>query len=1034
MKLHTLKLAAFGPFANEEQIDFAALGDNPLFLIDGPTGAGKSSILHAVCYALYGETTDAERKELGIRCDYAEPETLTEIALEFSIRGQRYRIHRIPTQMRPAKRGGGETEEKASAHLIRIAEDGTEETLVPKKKTEADAAIKEILGLTADQFRQVMVLPQGKFRELLLAKSDDRQEILSTLFQTEIYKRIEQLLKERAGDIERQNKTFEERKAEALLEIHLPDVDALLEAITQANTAFDEKIEQKAKADAVKRTEEQKLQAAQALQKQFDDQAVKQQTLTAHRERQSEIDTARVQLRRAEKAAAIAPEWKALQALDKQIQAKEIEKADAEKARSQAEQAAETATTHLKAVAVEYEKRDSLKADETRLTGYQKVLAGYVALKADVKKADAGHAHAASSLSALDQQISALDESVKAQRAEIDTLATQVGQKAECTGELIAAKQRLNTRTKLDAATIELTKREGVVKQALEAFEQADAAYRQASTESDRLEMFWYANQAALLAQKLEEDHPCPVCGSHDHPHPAVLPEQADLVDQEAVEQARGKASARLNQRYSAEQLLAESKSAVQNQQQLIQELSLELGDDAARTLAELSSEHREQELQLQQITVSEKRLDAARQNLKADENQRVTLDQERARLSKEIPQLSAAKAAAESRLTAAEANLPEAYRSLEALKLAINQTRQTIAKLEANYQAAQAAQVAAANEVVGTTSTLQALIKLLEELQASRTAQFTTWQHTLASSEFADQVDFESSVLEEVAAQALRATITEYDEKLKALISQLELIAQQLSGQQPPDIAVLAENHEVAVAAYLLAERLWSEAQQYKGLLDRTLTKIRSIEAQQQVVKQQYEVVGKMAKAASGKGDVRVSLERFVLGNLLDSVLSVASQRLYAMSKGQYRLVRQNEVDQKRNMTAGLDLAIDDAYSGKTRPVATLSGGESFMASLSLALALSDVVQQRSGGIQLDTLFIDEGFGSLDQESLQLAIDMLVELQATGRTIGIISHVSELKEQMPLRIDVRSGRTGSNVSMSTESVGSIGFRKEFEA
>ena len=178
--------------------------------------------------------------------------------------------------------------------------------------------------------------------------------------------------------------------------------------------------------------------------------------------------------------------------------------------------------------------------------------------------------------------------------------------------------------------------------------------------------------------------------------------------------------------------------------------------------------------------------------------------------------------------------------------------------------------------------------------------------------------------------------------------------------------------------------------------------------------------IVGTLADMASGKlGAAKISLERFVLMDLLDRVLEVASERLYKMSKGQYRLVRWDEEKQNKSVAAGLDLAVDDFYTGKVRPVKTLSGGESFLASLSLALALSDIVQRRSGGIQLDTLFIDEGFGSLDQESLQLAIDSLKDLHTSGRSIGIISHVTELKEQIPLRIDVSNSRRGSEISLS---------------
>ncbi|WP_432695211.1 AAA family ATPase [Marinobacterium sp. YM272] len=1019
MKLHTLDLTAFGPFAGSERIDFAELGDNPLFLIDGPTGAGKSSILHAVCYALYGETTDAERKEQGIRCDHADPNRLTEITLEFSIRGQRYRIHRVPTQMRPAKRGGGETEQKATAHLMRIAADGTEQTLVSKKKTEADAAIKQILGLSADQFRQVMVLPQGKFRELLLAKSDDRQEILSTLFQTEIYKRIEQLLKDRAGDIERQNKAFEERKTEALAELHLADSDELTTAIDQAAAVLAERAEQKTQADAFKRSEEQKLKAAMDLLKRFDEQSAKQQQLKVHQERKAEIDAARGQLHRAEKAAAIAPEWKTLESLNQQIDRTTAEKTGAETARLQATQEAKAAAEKLTAVTEAYAQRDALKTEETRLAGYQKILAGYETLKAEVNKAATLHGQALSRASALDQQVRALDDRLNTQRKQIELLTGTVAQKAACTEQLMAAERQLEKRIKLEAAGDTLSQYKEAARQAQSGFEQADNVYRQAQKESDRLEMFWYANQAALLAQKLEENHPCPVCGSEDHPQPAVLPDNTVAVDQDALEQARRIVSARLNERYRAEQQLAECKSAVQNQQQLMQEIAAELGEDAAHTVEGLTSEHHKLKQQLAHISAREQQLEAAKNRLKGDEEQRFTLDNQRAQLNRDIPSLSAVKATAESRLAAAETELPETYRSLESLERAITETRHSIARLESAYQAAQAAQAAAKNREVAAESTLQSLSKQLEELQARQRAQVSTWQSALSASEFADQDDFHNSMMDAGARDALWATISQYDETLQSLHSQLELIAKQLEGQQAPELTSLEENCKIADAAYQDAERLWSEAQQQKGLLERALEKIRSLAAKQQAVKAQYEVVGKMAKAASGRGEVRVSLERFVLGNLLDSVLGVASPRLYAMSKGQYKLVRQNEADQKRNVTAGLDLAIDDAYSGKTRPVATLSGGESFMASLSLALALSEVVQQRSGGIQLDTLFIDEGFGSLDQESLQLAIDMLVELQSTGRTIGIISHVSELKEQMPLRIDVRNGREGSTIVMA---------------
>ena len=234
MKLHWLSITAFGPFAESETINFDQLGHNPLFLIDGRTGAGKSSILHAISYALFGETTDTDRKDEGLRCDHADKNLLTELSLEFSIRTDRYRIRRIPPQKRPALRGVGETEQSAVAELVRIELNGSTTTLVAKKKTEADTAIRRILGLTSEQFRQVMVLPQGKFRELLLAKSTDRQAILSTLFQTQVYKRIEEILNDQSNAIERENTRFEQRIKDELDAVKVKSREELSASVAAA--------------------------------------------------------------------------------------------------------------------------------------------------------------------------------------------------------------------------------------------------------------------------------------------------------------------------------------------------------------------------------------------------------------------------------------------------------------------------------------------------------------------------------------------------------------------------------------------------------------------------------------------------------------------------------------------------------------------------------------------------------------------------------------------------------------------------------
>ncbi|MCK5353779.1 MAG: SMC family ATPase, partial [Methyloprofundus sp.] len=349
-------------FSGKEIVDFSTLGESSLFLIDGPTGAGKSSILHAICYALYGETTDSDRKELGLRCDYAKADVLTELSLEFSIRGDRYRITRVPTQMRPAKRGGGETEQKPTAHLRRVLENGEEETLVAKKTRDADSKIEEIVGLTPEQFLQVMVLPQGKFRELLLAKSDDRQAILSTLFQTEIYKRIEQLLKDKSAAIEKQNQTFEDRKNDAFADVDVVNSEALEKSIEEAVGLLDAKQQEKEQVAVKKQSAVTSLETAEALGKSFDSQKSKQKELESYLQKADEIKADKICIERAGKAASITPKWHALQAILKDIKDKQEAIAQTETNKENAGLRVSKANNAVEQANEEYKQRDTLKA------------------------------------------------------------------------------------------------------------------------------------------------------------------------------------------------------------------------------------------------------------------------------------------------------------------------------------------------------------------------------------------------------------------------------------------------------------------------------------------------------------------------------------------------------------------------------------------------------------------------------------------------------------------------------------------------
>ncbi|MDO6564547.1 SMC family ATPase [Amphritea sp. 1_MG-2023] len=1019
MKLNTLELQAFGPFAGQQIIRFDDLGDNPLFLIDGPTGAGKSSILHGICYALYGETTDTERKEQGLRCDFAAADDLTYVTLTFSIKDKTYRISRVPTQMRPAKRGHGETEEKASAHLLEVLADGTEKTLVAKKKKDADERVREIVGLSAEQFRQVMVLPQGKFRELLLAKSDDRQAILSTLFETGLYKQIESLLKDKAGNIEKENRAFELRIEEALADVHVDSLEALVEKRQAEEAQLALAAEQKQQCDERLQGELQKARDAKAVMAQFEQRQSLKAQLDAKQAAVDNINALRQTIVKGESAHAIAHLWR-----DVQIgQAKLVEQRDnIAQLNTQlvtAKQQAEQSAAALAEVTTRYKTRDTLITEEQRLKGYQTDLSDFEQAKVRLLQVTKNEQLIMREVAQKKTDYQALIEQVRGHKDAIEQRQQGLQDKANIVQSIHAAKSLFEQRKTLGE---QQTLRQRLETKTAEAERQRDvakAAFQAAEQHADQLEMRWFSNQAAILAAKLEQDLPCPVCGSVEHPAPATLTTNEAVSTKDDVDIARAEQTERLQAYHHSDKHYQDALRLQQTCEQQIQLLIGQLGEDASLELDHFKQQLAALETQWQQAEKDEQALLVLRQTLIRDEQNLSVLNDAISQQATTLSQALAESAVAKQALESLENKLPDEYRTLAALNSALAQLQGHIKSLDSDYQLAQASDTKSQQALSAMGARLEEANTQLSQLTLQTQSATIAWEQALKAG-FASQAEFEAALLEREQLKALRQTVADYEDLVKQLATQIKMLDAGLEGKAQPDLENITVVVEQAKTAFKRADDYWLGITTELARLQGIEAKIAEIKTRQKNIREKYEVVGALAKAASGQGNVRVSLERFVLGTLLDTVLGVASQRLHLMSKGQYRLVRQNEQSQKRNVTAGLDLAIDDAFTGKVRPVATLSGGESFMASLSLALALSEVVQQRSGGIQLDTLFIDEGFGSLDQESLQLAINALIDLQSTGRAIGIISHVSELKEQMALRIDVVGSREGSSVRIVT--------------
>ncbi len=1016
MRPNKLIIQAFGPFSETEQIDFDQLGNNPLFLINGPTGAGKSSILDAICFALYGQTTGKEREATQMRCDHAKGDLLTEITLEFTLGEQTYRIRRSPTQERPKSRGDGTTTHQTEAQLWEIKPDG-EALLVPKKAQEATRIIEELTGLNVEQFRQVMVLPQGKFREFLMADSSQRESIFSKLFQTQIYKRLEDALKDRASTIRRDVEKLQNQIKGILQGADLHTEHEVEEQLAALLPQLEIATSQKQQASDALANAEKSLEAGTLLDKAFRAMAETQRSLQQLNAQQPAIDAKKTALSRAQTAQKISHLRETLAKVSQAGQQLEQEITASEQTLSQQQQHQALAEATLTKASTALQPIDEMKAEVAELRKLTPKIEQLAEATAHTRLTHKQCEVARTALSNSQTQLNTLIEQItKAETRGFEiknALIPLPDKQVELENLLLLGKQR----AKLD----ELLQQQQALTQQhasrLKTLEQATAAVTNQELEVKRKELAWHSNQAALLAAELKTGEPCPVCGSSDHPAPALPPSNQNPITKQAIEEARSQLAMLQQQQTQASNQLTQTDTQLQSTEKALIEQRHELGEHQYHSTDQLREDWRQLDAKvkhLQALQTEQRKLDADCSQL-SEQCAKVEKQREAARVAQQQAEQDYSLAAQAERHI--EQALPEQYRQPGALNHLINELDTQIKTLTEAHEQALASFNKASQNVTQIAAKLEQQSKQRHALIQECTEAQHRWRSGLEVSAFNDEADFLSAQLSELEQQQLQDELQHYTEQLSGCKATLQQQQKQLADQQPPDLEKLqADRGQLKTAA----EQVF---QTWKGIDNRHLQlmdvqrKLETAHQSNQALEAEYKIYGTLSDVASGQTGNKISLQRFVLSVLLDDVLIEASHRLHVMSKGRYLLVRKED-RAKGNKASGLELEVEDAYTGKTRSVATLSGGESFMAALSLALGLSDVVQAYAGGIKLDTLFIDEGFGSLDQESLDLAIKTLIDLQSSGRMIGIISHVSELREQMALRIDVQSSATGSTVAV----------------
>ncbi|MCR4638516.1 SMC family ATPase [Ruminococcus sp.] len=1088
-----LEISGFGPYAEKTVLDLEALGNSGLYLITGDTGAGKTTIFDAITYALYGSASGANRDDDSmLRSKYSTLDTPTYVELVFDYAGKRYTVNRNPSYTRQAKRGGGVAQQPANA--VFTYPDGR----AVSGKRDVDGAVAEVMGLTEKQFKQIAMIAQGDFMKLITEDTSQRREILRHIFRTKNYQTLQEALKtesstlksgcdrlreglkqyiegivcgdedELAPEIEKlreemppieyitdvMNKLISRDKAQAeVYDRESGELDKRIEAINSKLTMAEERARIEADHDRTSK----ELNEAQLRQKLL---AEKYETEKARQSKVTELtaELAAVEAetpeyeRAAEQERLLAEEKRSLANTVSGLDSAAAEKAASEKRLGmlKAELSALGGTGENKAKLDAERERLSRHSDELNKLAEQ--LTEYESSCAELKKA-------AAELKEQSFEHDRLMEQCELLTKEIEKLKKRHGELEGCGAEkekLLRMEEGLKSRgtqlRKLSADISESEKRSSEYEEAAELYSEAA---EKASRLSEKYEQGYRAfldDRAGVLAEKLCDGEPCPVCGSREHPFPAKkctnAPTEAELdMLKKQLEQARS----------FAEKRSAEASAARANAHQLENSLTAQVRELLGCDLAE-AAECCASELQssIEQFNELEKKLTEADKLIA----ERERLGHETESAEKQQAGVMAAVADTDRQITELRSRRDKldggvkrlfaeaekiAAEVMEGVAFADVQEKIASERTLLNAQLSDiSAKIAEENQKALHKAELEKLIPQSEQLISRLSTDITVLTAKKAASdtrlaeigrqlaELRGRLRFENGENAGIYAASLRkkcadikaayeaaeASLNEGEKLCSGIAGRLKQLTEQLAG-----FGDLDAEKDTAEKTRLTAEKaaLAAKLRQLHTRLTINTTALANItddSTELSELEKRYAWVKNLSDTANGKlsDQSKLMLETYIQTAYFDRIIRRANLRLKVMSDGQYTLKRREEFDDKRSQV-GLDLDVIDHYNGSVRSVKTLSGGESFKASLSLALGLSDEIQCSAGGIQLDTMFVDEGFGSLDDNSIEQAVRALAGLSEGSRLVGIISHVQALKQRIDKQVVVRKDKNGGSTA-----------------
>ncbi|MDD8001061.1 AAA family ATPase [Bacillus cereus] len=1015
-----LIMTAFGPYKQKEVIDFDDLGEHRIFAISGNTGAGKTTIFDAICYVLYGEASGEERSDTSmLRSQFADDNVYTSVELTFQLKGKRYEIKR---QLGHKKQGN----KTITGHAVELYEVIDEEKVPAVDRfhvTDVNKKVEDLIGLSKHQFSQIVMLPQGEFRKLLTSETENKEEILRRIFKTDRYKLMRELLDQKRKqwkDVLQEKQKERELYFRNVFKLPIRDGALLETLVEQEHVNTHQVVEALEQETAVYKAEGEQLQveqdvqtkqlkdaetrfhAAKSVNEKFIDLQQKNEKYNTLQENRTVIEMKETSFKRAEQAKRLLPfeQWHE-EAMQNEQKAESLLKqiiAKKEKIMNNFELAQEK----YEVVKNKEPERENVKKLVQRLEELQPIIASLAEKQLSLQNAEIQIGKLKESMQNLDRQLEEHTNQKQLMTGELQQLERALEQYVDKVEEL--------TNMREDAKVLKQAYDVWQEKQKFE--KEKEAAYSKmqlAVNAYENMERRWLSEQAGILALHLHDGESCPVCGSTTHPKKAT--EQSGAIDENELNDLRDKKNiaeklhVQVEEKWNFyhlqyEQVIEEVKKRGYQSEELVETYSalVQKGKQLATEVNTLKASEETRKQTAVKIKSVEEKVDALQKQKREVETEqhRIEMDCMQLRTSYEHD----------------KKNIPENLQTVQAWKVQFDQAMHELRLMEDEWKKVQEAYQHWQNENIRIQAEQEGATNQFESAKLKKEETFTRFMKELEQSGFTDQSTYKEAKLSDAEMELIQKEIQSYYSSLEVLAKQIEELHVELKDKEYMDITALGEHiKELEINLDIIKEKR-QRAQNAVTYISDLHENIRRIDEQIHEEEKAFQELVDLYEVMKGDNESRISFERYILIEYLEQIVQIANERLRKLSNGQFYLKRSERVE-KRNRQSGLGLDVYDTYTGQTRDVKTLSGGEKFNASLCLALGMADVIQAYEGGISIETMFIDEGFGSLDEESLTKAVDALIDLQKSGRFIGVISHVQELKNAMPAVLEVTKQKDG---------------------